>query len=310
VIEVSSGGTWTTIQDRGRPGWERYGVSPGGPADWFSAAAANALVGNDPDAAMVECTLIAPTLRFRREATVALMGGETATIENGIAFPVAAGAELRIGRVQRGLRTYLAVRGGIAVARVMGSRALCQLGRFGGGFGRPLQAGDQLPIGKAAAQPPPPLPLPKGRGLRSGGGRFLKRLPLVGPWEVRVMAGPHTDAFGPDDLARFLNTAFLVTPRADRMGMRLRAPGFRVHATEILTTPVTQGAVQVTPSGEAIVLLAEHQTTGGYPVIATVISADWPLVGQARPGDTIHFRKVSLAEARRARSRLDGWLAG
>jgi len=133
-------------------------------------------------------------------------------------------------------------------------------------------------------------------------------LPLVGPWEVRVMAGPHTSAFGADDLARFLNMAFRVTPRADRMGMRLRAPGFRVHATEILTTPVTQGAVQVTPSGEAIVLLAEHQTTGGYPVIATVISADWPLLGQARPGDTIHFREVSLAEAQRARSRLDGWL--
>jgi allophanate hydrolase subunit 2 len=122
------------------------------------------------------------------------------------------------------------------------------------------------------------------------------------------MAGPHRDAFAADELARFLNTAFRVTPHADRMGMRLGAPGFRPHATEILTTPVTQGAVQVTPSGEAIVLLAEHQTTGGYPVIATVISADWPLLGQARAGDTIHFREVSLSEARRARGRLDGWL--
>ena len=297
MIEVLSGGTWTTIQDRGRPGWERLGVSPGGPADWFSAAAANALVGNDPDAALLECTLIGPTLRFRRGAMVALMGGETATSENGIAFPVAAGAELKIGRVQRGLRTYLAVRGGIAVPRVMGSRALCQLGQFGGGFGRPLQAGDQLPIGNA---PTPPSP--------QGGGRFSQRLPLVGPWEVRVIAGPHRNAFAADDFARFLNTAFRVTPRADRMGMRLQASGLRLHPVEILTTPVTQGAVQVTPSGEAIVLLAEHQTTGGYPVIATVISADWPLLGQARPGDTIHFREASLAEAQRARGRLDSWL--
>ncbi len=298
MIEVLSGGTWTTVQDRGRPGWGRYGVSPGGPADWFSAAVANALVGNDPDAALVECTLIGPTLRFRRGATVALMGGETATIENGIAFPVAAGAELKIGRVQRGLRTYLAVRGGIAVRRVMSSRALCQLGRFGGGFGRPLEVGDQLPVGKT-----PTLPSPQ------GGGRFLKRLPLVGPWEVRVMTGPHRDAFAADDFARFLNTAFRVTPRADRMGMRLQASGLRLHPAEILTAPVTQGAVQVTPSGEAIVLLAEHQTTGGYPVIATVICADWPLLGQARPGDTIHFREVSLFEARRAHARLLGWLA-
>jgi antagonist of KipI len=296
VIEVLSGGTWTTIQDRGRPGWERFGVSPGGPADWFSAAAANALVGNDPDAALVECTLVGPTLRFRRGATVALMGGETGTIENGTAFPVAAGAELKIGRVQRGLRTYLAVRGGIAVRRVVGSRALCQHGRFGGGFGRPLETGDVLPIGTA----PPPLP--------KGSWPAAHRLPLVGPWEVRVMAGPHRDAFAADDLARFLNTAFRETPHADRMGMRLQGSGLRLHPAEILTTPVTQGAVQVTPSGEAIVLLAEHQTTGGYPVIATVISADWPLLGQARAGDTIHFREVSLSEARRARGRLDGWL--
>jgi antagonist of KipI len=317
VIEVLSGGTWTTIQDRGRPGWERLGVSPGGPADWFSAAAANALVGNDPDAALLECTLIGPTLRFRRGAMVALMGGETATSENGIAFPVAAGAALKIGRVQRGLRTYLAVRGGIAVPRVMGSRAFSQLGGFGGGFGRPLQAGDELPIGKATPERPPPLPLPEGRGLPlvpEGEGNVHRewstghRLPLVGPWEVRAMAGPHGDAFGTDDFARFLNTAFRVTPRADRMGMRLQASGLRLHPLEILTTPVTQGAVQLTPSGEAIVLLAEHQTTGGYPVIATVISADWPLLGQARPGDTIHFREASLAEAQRARGRLDGWL--
>ena len=122
------------------------------------------------------------------------------------------------------------------------------------------------------------------------------------------MAGPHGDAFAADDFARFLNTAFRVTPRADRMGMRLQASGLRLHPAEILTTPVTQGAVQVTPSGEAIVLLAEHQTTGGYPVIATVISADWPLLGQARPGDTIHFRAVSQREAQRARGRLDAWL--
>ncbi len=123
-----------------------------------------------------------------------------------------------------------------------------------------------------------------------------------------MIAGPHRDAFAPAEFPRFLNTAFRVTPSADRMGVRLQSSALRLHPAEILTTPVTEGAIQVTPSGEAIVLLAEHQTTGGYPVIATVISADWPLLGQARPGDTIHFREVSLAEARRARGRLDGWL--
>lgn len=304
MIVVLSAGAWTTVQDRGRPGYERFGITPGGPADWFSAGAANALVGNDQDAALIECTLIGPLLRFDRPAVIALAGGESGAVENWKAQPIAAGTNLKIGRIEPGLRTYVAVRGGIAVPRVLGSRGLCQHGRFGGGFGRPLQAGDILPVGRAHPHPHPPPGEGNGQGLWP----TEHRLPLVGPWEVRVITGPHRDAFGPDDVARFLSTAFRVTPRADRMGIRLQAPGLRFHTTEILTTPVTQGAIQVTPSGEVIVLLAEHPTTGGYPVIATVISADWPLVGQARPGDTIHFRGVTMSEATRARRRLLGWL--
>jgi biotin-dependent carboxylase-like uncharacterized protein len=305
MIEVLSAGAWTTVQDLGRPGYERFGISPGGPADWFSASVANTLVGNRADAALIECTLIGPRLRFQQSAIVALAGGQSGTVENWGTLPIPAGAELRIGRIHPGLRTYVAVRGGVSVPRILGSRALCQLGQFGGGFGRSLQAGDELPIGKAAN--PLPDPPPQGEGeLRVW--PAAHRLPLQGPWEVRVMAGPHRDAFVGRDFDRFLNTAFRVTPRADRMGMRLEAPGFRLHPKEILTTAVTQGAIQVTRSGELIVLLAEHQTTGGYPVIATVISADWPLLGQARPGDTIRFRKVTLAEASRARRRLKGWL--
>jgi antagonist of KipI len=297
VIEVLSAGAWTTVQDRGRQGYERFGISPGGPADWFSAAAANLMVGNRPDAALIECTVKGPTLRFRRAALVALAGGQSDGVENWRAVPVAAGAELSIGRINPGLRTYIAVRGGVSVPRVLGSRALSQLGRFGGGFGRPLQAGDELPIGRD-------------RPFHESGRTWpaAHRLPLNGPWEVRVLAGPHRDALADQDVDRFLNTAFRVTPKADRMGIRLEAPGLRLHTEEILTTAVTQGAIQVTPSGELIVLLAEHQTTGGYPVIATVISSDWPLLGQARPEDTIRFREVTMTEARRARRRLLGWL--
>lgn len=311
MIEVLGAGAWTTVQDRGRPGYERFGISPGGPADWFSAAVANALVGNRADAALIECTLIGPTLRFQSAAVVAMAGGESAAVENWRALPVASGVELRIGRIRPGLRTYVAVRGGVSVPRVLGSRTLCQLGRFGGGFGRPLQAGDELPIGTAQVRRNPlPVPQRKGEGEVRRGRLWpaAHRLPLQGPWEVHVIAGPQRDAFGGRDFDRFLNTAFWVTPKADRMGIRLDAPGLRLNAEEILTTAVTQGAIQVTPSGEVIVLLAEHQTTGGYPVIATVISADWPLLGQARPGDTVRFRAVSLAEADRARKRLTGWL--
>ena len=123
------------------------------------------------------------------------------------------------------------------------------------------------------------------------------------------MAGPHDDAFESSALGRLLNTACRVTPNTDRMGMRLASPGLHLRGDEILTTAVPEGGIQVTPSGELIVLLAEHQTTGGYPIIATVIDADLPLLAQARPGDTVHFRLVNEEEAARARARLNGWLA-
>ncbi len=299
MIEVLKPGTWTTIQDRGRFGFERLGIPVGGTVDWFSAAAANRLVGNHGDAALLECTLEGPALRFESRAAVALAGGECSDQPTWTAQAVAPGTTLRVGRIAPGLRAYLAVRGGIAVRKVMGSRSLCQRGVFGGGFGRPLGSGDRLPVGRVVSGPAAAGPWPRAH-----------RLPLRGPWEVRVLPGPHQEAFSADALRRFLDTACVVTPEVDRMGMRLKAPALRLPAREILTTPVPEGGVQVTPSGELIVLLAEHQTTGGYPLIATVISADLPLLAQARPGDTVHFRAVSLAEAQRARRRLALWLSG
>jgi len=295
VIEVLRPGLWTTIQDRGRVGYERYGISPGGAVDWFSAAVANRLAGNGGDAALLECTLDGPALHFEESAVIALAGGESA-IGSWSARRVEAGETVRLGRIGPGLRTYIAVSGGIAVPKVLGSRALCQRGAFGGGFGRPLRPGDRLPIGRQRRRAPlGTWPVPH-------------RLPLRGTWEVRVIAGPHEHAFGSDALRRFLDTACRVTPQADRMGVRLEAPALRLTAREILTTAMPEGGIQVTPSGELIVLLAEHQTTGGYPLIATVISADLPLLAQARPRDTVHFRQASLAEASRARRRLRDWL--
>jgi len=297
VIEVIKPGTWTTIQDRGRRGYERFGIPAGGAVDRFSAAVANRLVGNDDDSALVECTLEGPRLRFEETATIAVAGGECSVRPGWAAQHVEAGTTLAVGRIAPGLRSYLAVRGGIGVPKVMGSRSLCQRGAFGGGFGRPLQAGDQLPVGRLIRHELAQRPWPQSH-----------RLPLRGPWEVRVIVGPHDDAFSPDAFERFLNTACLVTPQIDRMGMRLHAPALRLRPGEILTTPVPEGGTQVTPSGELIVLLAEHQTTGGYPIIATVISADVPLLAQARPGDTVHFRAVTPAEASRARRRLSDWI--
>jgi antagonist of KipI len=297
VIDVVEPGRWTTIQDRGRPGLERFGIPSGGAADRFAADVANRIVGNHQDAALLECTAAGPTVRFSADAVVALTGGQSAGAATWQPVRIARGSTLAVGTIAPGLRTYIAVRGGIDVPLVLGSRSYCQRGTFGGGFGRPLAKGDEIGIGRMAELEPISTPWPESH-----------RLPARGPWEVRVIAGPQHDAFAGDALRRLGATACRVTPEIDRMGLRLETPGLRLQPQEILTVPMTAGAIQVTPSGGLIVLHVDHQSTGGYPVIATVISADLPLLAQARPGDTVRFRMVDLAEAVRAWRRLTGWL--
>jgi len=297
VIEVVEPGLWTTIQDRGRPGLERFGIPSGGAADWFAAAVANRIVGNREDAALLECTAAGPTLHFAAEAVIALAGGVAAGAATWQPVRIARGSSLAVGAIAPGMRTYIAVRGGIDVPLVLGSRSFCQRGAFGGGFGRPLAAGDSLAVGQPADLEPMPSAWPEAH-----------RPQPRGPWEVRVIAGPHQDAFAVDALERLSATACRVTPQIDRMGVRLETPGLRLRSGEILTTPVTAGAIQVTPSGGLIAMLADHPTTGGYPVIGTVIAADLPLLAQARPGDTVRFRAVDADEAARGWRRLTGWL--
>ncbi|HVS07190.1 MAG TPA: biotin-dependent carboxyltransferase family protein [Candidatus Dormibacteraeota bacterium] len=296
-MEVIEPGRWTTIQDRGRPGLERFGIPSGGAADWFAAAVANRIVGNHEDAALLECTAAGPTLRFDSDAIVAVTGGQSAGVANWQAVPISRGSNLAVGAIAPGLRTYLAIRGGIDVPLVLGSRSFCQRGAFGGGFGRPLAKADALAIGRMAELEPMTTPWPESH-----------RLPARGPWEVRVIPGPQRDVCSTDAIQRLGATACRVTPEIDRMGLRVETPGLRLQAKEILTVPMTAGAIQVTPSGGLIVLHVDHQSTGGYPVIATVISADLALLAQARPGDTVRFRSVDQAEAARAWRRLTGWL--
>jgi antagonist of KipI len=297
VIEVINPGRLTTIQDRGRPGRERYGIPPGGAADWFAAAVANRLVGNHPDAALLECTAAGPSLRFESDVVVAVTGARATGIESWAPEVVTAGSTLAVGAIGPGLRSYVGVRGGINVPIVLGSRSFCQRGAFGGGFGRPLARGDRFTAGALFDGEPLSNEWPAGH-----------RLSIGSPWEVRVIGGPHTEAFDRTAFQRLTAVACSVTPQVDRMGMRLETPSLRLRADEIITVPMTAGAIQVTPSGELIVFLADHPTTGGYPVIATVITADLPLLAQARPGETVRFREVDLTESDRAWRRLAGWL--
>src|SRR5438270_3481864 len=179
MIEVIDPGRWTSVQDRGRVGLERFGIPPGGAADWFSAAVANRLVGNQGDAALLEVTIAGPSLRFEEETMIAITGGDRADVPAGFAHPhwrarpADAGSVLQLGRVGPGLRSYVAIRGGIDVPILLGSRSFCARGGFGGGVGRPLQKGDRLAIGNEVATAVVMDAWPESH-----------RLPLTGPWEI------------------------------------------------------------------------------------------------------------------------------
>ena len=298
AIEVVAPGLLTSVQDLGRWGYARYGVPTAGAMDSFAARAANLLVGNAPDAAVLEVTLAGPALRFRRACLVAATGADLsphvdqAAIPGWTACAVQAGAVLRFGKRRVGLRSYLAVGGGIDVPRVLGSRSTYLRGGFGGHHGRALQAGDLLAVGPAQ----PECARLAGRCLPPASRPRYSRAPTV-----RVVLGPHDDRFPAAALAAFLSAAWAVGPASDRMGYRLQGPTLARHEpADLISMGMPLGGIQVPGDGQPIVLLYDHQTTGGYPLIATVIQADLPLLAQLAPGDTVRFQAVSVEEGQAA----------
>ena len=293
-ITVETAGLLTTVQDGGRYGYQRFGVSPAGPVDDLSFRIANILVGNPRDESALEATLLGPALTFDGAGVVALAGADMGAALNGAPCPmyravaVRAGDRLVLGAAKTGCRTYLAFAGGLDVPLVMGSRSTCLQNRLGGLEGRKLRAGDVLATR--------PAPLPEDLDPRRAAPRTVG-----GGGTLRVVLGPQEEAFTREGLDAFLTGEYTVTGDSDRMGCRLEGPFIR-HRTDgnILSDGMVAGAVQVPDSGRPIVMLAERQTVGGYTKIAAVISADLPLIGQCRPGDRVRFRAVSPAEAREA----------
>jgi KipI family sensor histidine kinase inhibitor len=296
-LVVIEGGFLTTVQDVGRFGWARFGVPPSGPMDPFALRAANILVGNPPHATGLEITLVGPALRATHECLIAVCGTEFDLRVGDLPVPawhavyVRAGQEIRFGQRRSSARAYLAVSGGIALPSFLGSRATYLPGNFGGLEGRALQAGDQLPLG------------PRGNDLATRAGKAWPHSsrPAYSPRPaLRVVLGPQADYFTPEGLAAF-ESEYEVTPASDRMGYRLSGPRVAHRdAVEIVSDGVVTGSVQVPGDGQPIVMMADHQTTGGYPKIATVIRADLPLLAQCLPGDRVRFRPVSIAEAQAA----------
>lgn len=279
MITVLRPGPLSTIQDLGRPGYAHLGVGRSGAADRDSLRLANRLVGNPDGAAALEITLGGFAATFGTRAVVALTGapaparvGPRDIGPNG-PVEIRAGAELAVGTPDRGVRTYLAVRGGLDVASVFGSRSTDLLGGLGPEV---VRAGTRLRIGTGTAGFPTTDLAP------------VRSLPdtLVLP----VRPGPRADWFAPGALDLLAGSPYEVTPASNRVGLRLDGPALPTAATrELPTEGMAEGSLQVPPDGAPIVMLADHPVTGGYPVIAVVDEAALSLAGQARPGDRIRF---------------------
>ena len=306
-VIVVTGGWLTTVQDLGRYGYQQYGVPAAGAMDRFSAIVGNRLVGNSDQAAMLELTLKGPELQFERDTVIAITGADLSPTINGSTVPlwqsilVPYGSRLSFGKQRTGSRAYLAIAGGIDVPLVLGSRSTHCASETGGFQGRPLKPGDILSGGSSG---------------KSVDRLIGKRLPdrLLPRYEqsipLRIVPGPQQDFFLKQSLAALTEATYTVSPQSDRMGYRLSGPNI-IHkgSMPFISDGTAMGALQVPSDGQPILLMADRQTTGGYPKIAVVISADLPFAAQLAPGDSITFALCTVAEAqtalRKQRAQLD-----
>jgi antagonist of KipI len=291
LIHVVRAGLQTTVQDLGRWGYQAAGVPVAGPMDPFSHRLANLLVGNAIDAATLEITLIGPELEFDAPATIAVCGAEFDMTAAGYPVPhdtsvhVVQGTRLQFGRRRAGARSYLAILGGVQTTPVLRSRATHVVSAMGGFDGRALVAGDRIPF----------IPAALATRVRRASGLTL---PARGRARLRLLPGVQVEWFAASALKTLTSVSFRVSPRSNRMGYRLEGPPLaRARTEEPISEPLAFGAVQVPAAGEPILLMADRQTAGGYPKIASLIAADLPIAGQLAPGDFIEFAFCTREEA-------------
>jgi antagonist of KipI len=296
AFEVIQPGAFTTVQDLGRYGYQKYGVSISGAMDRFALRVANLLVGNEEGEAAIEATIIGPKLKALGEMRVAFTGADLSPEIDGKPTPmwrtldVPEGSILSFGSPKSGCRAYLAVAGGIDLPLVMGSRSIHTRSNLGGN-GRALAKGDVIKR--------------KDSGIRIQESGFHQLPEDLVPvyrrqWQVRVVLGPQNDYFTRKGIETFLSGIYEITPQADRMGYRLKGPKIEHKGgPDILTDATPPGSIQVPGDGMPIILLADGQTTGGYSKIATVTSVDQGPLAQARPGDRVRFQRVTITEAHR-----------
>jgi biotin-dependent carboxylase-like uncharacterized protein len=305
LIEVLRSGGLTTVQDLGRPGWQRVGVTPGGAMDRLAARAANILLGNDENAPVLESALTGPELLFHADTWIAVTGAAVRGVAGWRPLRVAAGERLSLAELERGSHLYVAVAGGIAVPRVLGGAGTLLSAGLGGFWGRALRAGDRLAVGADSAALLRKLKVGQAnwgaaREFWTATGGPLGKLG-AGEITVRFVRGRRWPAFDETARTAFKSVAWRVRPQSDRMGLRLLGPPLTAALPgEMISEGVAFGTVQVPPSGQPIVLMADRQTLGGYPKIGHVIAADLPRLAQARPGDMVRFSETPIAEAQAA----------
>jgi antagonist of KipI len=310
IVRVNRPGLLTSVQDAGRYGFQKHGVIVSGAMDPLAHRVANLLVGNDETAATLEMTLKGATLEFQEDALISICGGDLSPSVGGVAVPLwkpvflRKGSVLDFGQCRTGTRAYLAIAGGWNTPAIMNSRSTYLRAGIGGFEGRALRAGDELIAGEPS-------------GL---GSRIFKRLSnqsesaafVATEWgvakemlpfystepTVRAMRGNQYDWFTEESGKAFFTEPYRVTPQSDRMGYRMDGPKLELtEQIELISEAVAFGTVQVPSEGKPIVLLADRQTTGGYPKIAQIATVDLPLMAQTKPGDIIRFAEISREEA-------------
>ena len=308
TVHVLRPGLLSTVQDGGRHGWAALGVGSAGPMDDGAFRLANALAGNPPGAPALEITLIGPRLRFDDAATVALAGADFDARIDGEPLPgwrpvrVGAGAVLDCGRARRGARAWLAIGGGIAAGVVLGSAATDLNARLGPFGGRPLAAGDALPVATpAGAEPSGRSARPSRAAARPHANWSLDARPWFDPdtaRPLRLVRGTHFDALDAASRRALFAAEFRIGAESNRVGFRLEGPRLALSAPlEPVSEPLAAGTLQLPPGGQPIALMAEHPTVGGYPRIGHVAAIDLARLAQRRPGDPVRFAPIGLDDA-------------
>ncbi|MFC7062025.1 biotin-dependent carboxyltransferase family protein [Halobacillus seohaensis] len=305
MMKIVKDGLLTTIQDLGRTGYQKYGVIASGSMDTYAHRIANLLVGNDEHEATIETTLLGPVIKFQKNTLISICGGDLSPTIDGQqvgmwkSIFVKSGALLKFGRPQSGCRSYIAIAGGMDIAKVMESHSTYIRAKIGGYEGRALQTDDEISL---RSSPDYQFETGSSNFVETDWAIAAHMIPNYSSRPViSLINGPQYEWFDEKSKHSLYSEAFKVSSQSDRMGYRMNGPTLSLqNSKELISEAVAFGSIQVPPDGNPIILLADRQTTGGYPKIGQVASIDLPILCQMKPGEQLTFKEITLAQAQKA----------